>query len=50
MIKFLHEIKPEPIIHNNIHHDNVILIDEEVYLIDYGIKDEKRIHILHRNQ
>lgn len=42
MIKFLHEIKPEPIIHNNIHHDNVILIDEEVYLIDYGIKDEKK--------
>ncbi|HPB16245.1 MAG TPA: protein kinase [Clostridia bacterium] len=41
-VKFLHDIKPVGIIHGNIHHDNVILIEDDVYLTDYGIKDENK--------
>lgn len=41
-VKFLHEIKPQGIIHGNIHHDNILLKNDEVYLTDYGIKDESK--------
>ncbi|HNZ41203.1 MAG TPA: protein kinase [Clostridia bacterium] len=42
IVKFLHDIKPISIIHGSIHHDNVILIEDNVYLTDYGIKEEKK--------
>ncbi|HQM39714.1 MAG TPA: protein kinase [Clostridia bacterium] len=41
-VKFLHDIKPFEVIHGNIHDENVVLANDEVYLTDYGTKDEKR--------
>ncbi|MFA7672423.1 MAG: protein kinase [Clostridia bacterium] len=41
IIRYLHCLKPDRMIHGSVHPENIIFKDGNIYLVDYGISDEK---------